>query len=97
MHKHIEESFDEALIKTRRKNELEIESSSAALNSGKPIWLPIPAPKIWRRSSKQPTCSFQDAAKMRPAHAQECTAPIDEIAVSKIDAWTRDFLMLVAE
>ncbi len=83
IHEHDDDSFDTELIKARRKTQLEIECSQDGLNAGKSTCLSIPAPKAWRRSSKNQARSskpYNDTAKLQPAYAQECSAPVHENA-----------------
>jgi hypothetical protein len=88
------DSLDKVLIKARRRPHLKVESVPVAPNPGQQSYLSVPEPKVWRRSlKKQAYCPpAVDTLALQPA--QECTAPIHNIATSDIDDWTRDYLVL---
>ena len=94
----IEDARDTALIKARRMPHHAIECLPVVPDAGHPSKLvPIPAPKVWRRSERKQQYSpaAVDAATLQSAHAEARTDPVREIAASIMDEWTRDFLVLV--
>ncbi len=91
-HECTEDSLDTMLIKARTKTQIEC-SVGLTVEKNDVTYASIPAPKVWRRSSRKQTCS-PPTIVLQPEQAQESSAPICEITALNIDEWTRDFLML---